>query len=77
MIFFIKLFGHANTATLFQVYIHTYEFVLDHALKNAYRGVDSESMKGKLITALIPKMKSRATQSKLQDRSASGLLQRI
>ena len=77
MIYFIKLFGHANTATLFQVYIHTYEFVLDHALTSAYQHKDGEPLKGKLIAALIPGMKSRASQRTLTDRSAKALLRRI
>lgn len=76
MIYFIKLFGHANTATLFQVYIHTYEFVLDHALTSSYQHKDAEPLKGKLIAALIPGMKSRASQRTLTDRSAKALLRR-
>lgn len=74
IIHLIKLMGHKNTDTFFQVYVHSYDTVLEHALRRAHKESDSIELPGKLISELIPGMKSRASQVQLKSRSVTYLV---
>lgn len=73
----IKLFGHKTTNTLFQVYIHSFYEVIQHALKRVHKKDDDEILLGKLITELVPNMRSRKSQLKLKSRKAKDLVKLI
>jgi integrase len=70
----IKLMGHRDTNTFFQVYVHSYDAVLEHALHRIHNGADSIDLPGTLITELIPNFRSRASQVKLKSRTAKFLV---
>jgi integrase len=70
----IKLMGHRDTNTFFQVYVHSYDAVLEHALNRIHNKTDSIDLPGKLITELIPNFKSRASQVKLKSRTTKFLV---
>lgn len=70
----IKLFGHANTTTFFKVYVHGFDVVASHAMKRVFENEDSFILNGKTISALVPNMKSRRSQSKIDDRSIRNLV---
>ena len=70
----IKLMGHKNTDTFFQVYVHSYDTVLEHALQRTHGESDSIELSGKLISELVPGMKSRASQVKLKSRNLKDLV---
>lgn len=70
----IKLMGHRDTNTLFQVYVHSYDAVLEHALKRVHEDIDSIKLPGKLISELVPNMRSRKSQTKLRSRTAKYLV---
>ena len=74
MIHLIKLMGHKNTDTFFQVYVHSYDTVLEHALRRINEKSDSIELPGKLISELVPSMKSRASQVKLKSRNLKDLV---
>lgn len=69
----IKLMGHRDTNTFFQVYVHSYDAVLEHALKRIHNDIDAIELPGKLISELVPKMRSRKSQVKLKSRTAKYL----
>ena len=73
IIHLIKLIGHKNTDTFFQVYVHSYDTVLEHALRRIHEKSDSIELPGKLISELVPGMKSRASQARLKLRKVSHL----
>lgn len=73
IIHLIKLMGHRDTNTFFQVYVHSYDAVLEHALKRVHSEIDKIALPGKLISELVPNMKSRKSQLKLKSRQASYL----
>jgi hypothetical protein len=66
--------GHRDTNTFFQVYVHSYDAVLEHALHRIHNGADSIDLPGTLITELIPNFRSRASQVKLKSRTAKFLV---
>lgn len=70
----MKLFGHKTTKTLFQVYIHSFDTVIQHALKKSQEADDEEIILGKLIAELVPKMRSSRSQAKLKSRKAMDLV---
>lgn len=70
----IKLMGHRDTNTFFQVYVHSYDAVLEHALKRVHEDIDSIEIPGKLISELVLNMKSRKSQTKLKSRTAKYLV---
>lgn len=74
IIHLIKLMGHKNTDTFFQVYVHSYDTVLEHALRRVHEKFDSIDLPGKLISELVPSMKSRASQVKLKSRKVKELV---
>lgn len=69
----IKLMGHRDTNTFFQVYVHSYDAVLEHALKRIHEDIDSIELPGQLISELVPNMRSRKSQTKLKSRTAKYL----
>lgn len=73
IIHLIKLMGHKNTDTFFQVYVHSYGVVLEHALKRVHKDIDSIELPGKLISELVPNMRSRKSQAQLKSRTAKHL----
>ena len=70
----IKLMGHRDTNTFFQVYVHSYDAVLEHALKRIHEDIDSIKLTGKLISELVPNLRSRKSQAKLKSRTAKYLV---
>ena len=70
----IKLMGHRDTNTFFQVYVHSYDAVLEHALKRVHEDIDSIKLPGKLISELVPNLRSRKSQAKLKSRTAKYLV---
>ena len=74
IIHLIKLMGHKNTDTFFQVYVHSYDTVLEHALRRIHEEIDNIDLPGKLISKLVPGMKSRASQIKLKSRKVKELV---
>ena len=66
--------GHRDTNTFFQVYVHSYDAVLEHALKRVHEDIDSIEIPGKLISELVLNMKSRKSQTKLKSRTAKYLV---
>ena len=74
IIHLIKLMGHKNTDTFFQVYVHSYDTVLEHALNQVHEDNDSIELPGKLISELVPNMRSRKSQVKLKSRNAKYLV---
>jgi len=74
MIHMIKLMGHKSTSTFFEVYVHSFESVAKHELRRINNQTDDLKLPGKLISELIPGMKSRASQAKLQSKSAKDLV---
>jgi hypothetical protein len=70
----IILMGHKNTNTFFKVYVYSYDIVLEHALKRIYGESDSIDLPSKLVTELVPGMRSRASQVKLKSRAANYLV---
>lgn len=73
IIHLIKLMGHKNTDTFFQVYVHSYDTVLEHALNRVHEDNDSIELPGQLISELVPNMRSRKSQTKLKSRTAKYL----
>jgi hypothetical protein len=73
IIHLIKLIGHKNTDTFFQVYVHSYDTVLEHALKRIHDKTDSIDLPSSLITDLVPRMRARANQARLKLREVSHL----
>ena len=69
----IKLMGHRDTNTFFQVYAHSYDAVLEHALNRVHEDNDSIELPGLLISELVPNMRSRKSQTKLKSRTATYL----
>lgn len=69
----IKLMGHRDTNTFFQVYAHSYDAVLEHALNRVHEDNDSIELPGLLISELVPNMRSRKSQTKLKSRTAKYL----
>jgi len=53
IIHLIKLMGHRNTNTLFQVYVHSFYDVLNHALKRVNNKLDEVEPSDKLIATLV------------------------
>ena len=74
IIHLIKLMGHKNTDTFFQVYVHSYDTVLEHALKRVHEDNDSIELQGQLISELVTNMRSRKSQTKLKSRTAKYLV---
>lgn len=70
----MKLFGHKTTTTLFQVYIHSFDAVIQHALRKSQEADNEEIILGKLIAKLVPKMRSSKSQAKLKSRKAKDLV---
>lgn len=73
----IKLFGHKTTHTLFQVYIHSFDAVIQHALKKTHEADNNEELLGKMITKLIPGKRSRKSQVVLESRKIKDLVKLI
>lgn len=73
IIHLIKLMGHRNSTTFFQVYVHSYYTVLEHTVKRINLESDNAVLPGKLISMLMPGMKSRASQVKLVSRKTKDL----
>jgi integrase len=73
IIHLIKLMGHKNTDTFFQVYVHSYDAVLEHALKRIHNKTDNIGLPSNLITELVPGMRSRASQVNLKSREVKYL----
>jgi len=73
IIHLIKLMGHKNADTFFQVYVHSYDTVLEHALRRVHEEIDNIDLPGKLISELIPGMKSRVSQVILKSREVKYL----
>lgn len=73
IIHLIKLMGHKNTDTFFQVYVHSYDTVLEHTLQRVHEDIDSIELPGKLISELVTDMRSRKSQTKLKSRTAKYL----
>lgn len=74
MIHMIKLMGHKSTDTFFEVYVHSFEAVAQHELMRINSKTDDLILPGKLISELVPGMKSRASQAKLKSKSAKDLV---
>lgn len=73
----IKLMGHKNTDTFFKVYVHSYDVVLEHALRRTHEKYDQMSLLGNLITELVPGMRSRGNQVNLKSRKVKDLVKLI
>lgn len=73
LIHIAKLMGHADTSTLFRYYVHTFHHIQAHAVHRLDKVYGETKLKGKVITNLVPKLKSRSSQSKLKDRTIAGL----
>jgi|SRR5690554_185565 len=74
IIHLIKLMGHSNTHTFFQVYVHSFDTVLQHAIKRINEKDNESILPGSLISELIPNMKSRASHVKLKSRKIRDLV---
>jgi len=72
---FTKLIGHLGPRTMFCTYIHTFHIVQNHAMKRMSGIYGERTLNGKTIAALVPKMKSRASQAKLADKSINSILE--
>jgi len=75
IIHLIKLMGHSNTYTFFQVYVHSFDTVLQHAIKRINEKDNESTLPGSLISVLIPNMKSRASHVKLKSRKIEDLIE--
>jgi len=73
----IKLMGHSSTNTFFEVYVHSFDAVAKHELARINQQTDEIELPGKLITELIPGMRSRASQRKLASRKAKDLVKHL
>jgi len=70
---FAKLIGHLGPRTLFSTYIHSYHIVQQHAMERMSAIYGARKLNGKTIAAIVPKMKSSASQTKLPDKSINGI----
>lgn len=73
IIHLIKLMVHKNTDTFFQIYVHSYDTVLEHVFKIIYNKIDAIDLPSNLISELIPSLKSRKSQTRLKSRTAKYL----
>lgn len=73
----IKLMGHKNTETFFAVYVHSFEEVVHHAIRQVNQKTDEQIMSGQLMATLLPNMRSRKSQAKIKDRRLSALAKKL
>lgn len=75
MYHFMRVMGHATTNTLFQVYIHSFDAVLFHALQRVQQDKENQKLSGKVIKALIPNMSSSSSRAQLKSTKTKDLVE--
>jgi len=71
---FAKVLGHSGTETMFSTYIHSFDAVHQHAMQRISDVSGARILNGKTIAAIVPKMKSRTSQAKSNDKTINGLI---
>ncbi|SFB87405.1 Phage integrase family protein [Marinospirillum celere] len=77
MVHLIKLMGHKTTTTFFEVYVHSFESVAQHALKRIQAESEDFQLHSRLITGLLPDMASKDSRAKLQDKSLQAAVRHL